>query len=441
MKEFEEDNLENFFRNRAEGDQYEFQKEDWDKMATKLDADDLAAGFGLGKYFWMAIGAAITSIIFLGYIQFTKSADPVIVTPISQVVETTTPVPQESQEALAIDNSEDAEQVNSVNKIAQQVQESAQKSINSTQIVIDKPRTHDSSSAIYIASDEQQKNVHNGVLTTNKTIEESKLVDRENKKTGIISQVPSKTANRNTATTPDSDILMAEAIRAPYLFYDIPIANPNLQKQPITDEGKLKRFYTLGLTAAIDFSSTSESQWGSPVLRLGLSAEYFITNRLSLGLGINISEKKYSAKGREYAPPKGFWTNGVVPDSTNASCQVLDIPLTLSYFQPVGHQGSIVFHAGLSSWFMLKEKYYYKYISNDPDLVKSWHGENENRYWFGIVNMAVSYEHVIHNRWSIMAGPYLNLPLVGVGHGNVELRSFGMRASLRLNKYKLPEIY
>ncbi|MCK5102925.1 MAG: hypothetical protein KAR17_08920 [Cyclobacteriaceae bacterium] len=66
--------------------------------------------------------------------------------------------------------------------------------------------------------------------------------------------------------------------------------------------------------------------------------------------------------------------------------------------------------------------------------------ENENRYWFGILNMAVSYEHILTNEWSYMVGPYVNLPLTGIGHGNVELRSFGTRASVRLNRYKLPGV-
>lgn len=440
MKEFEEDNLENFFRNRAESDQYEFQEEDWDKMASKLDAGNLAAGFGISKYFWMAIGAAITSILFLGYNQLNKSGDSEIVAPTTQLVETTSPASQESQKAVAIDRGKDAELTNSVNKIAQQAQETAQKSINSTQIAKDNPETHDSRNAKYIAGEGKQKNAQDGALTTNITIEESKITGRENKKTSIISQVPSRAANRNTDATPDSEILATEAIRAPYLFSDIPLAEPHLEKKKLSDEIKLKRFYTLSLTGAIDISSTRESEWGKPVLCLGLSAEYFIADRLSIGLGVNISEKKYSAKGREYAPPNGFWTNGVVPDSTNATCQVLDVPITLSYFQPVGNKGMIIFHAGMSSWFMLKEKYYYKYASNDPDLVKNWHGNNENRYWFGILNLAMSYEQMLNNKWSVAIGPYYNLPLTGVGHGNVELTSFGLRSSLKYNKYRLPKI-
>lgn len=153
-------------------------------------------------------------------------------------------------------------------------------------------------------------------------------------------------------------------------------------------------------------------------------------------MGVNISQKKYQARGSEYTPPKGFWTNGVVPDSLDAECSVLDIPLTLNYFTPWRKKGNVVLSAGVSSWVMLKENYWYKYKSNDPNLISWWGTENENKYWFSILNVSAAYEYKLNHQWSIAAGPYVNIPLKGVGHGQVKLTSFGLKAALRFTTYK-----
>ncbi len=199
----------------------------------------------------------------------------------------------------------------------------------------------------------------------------------------------------------------------------------------------LKKLYTLSLIGAMDATSTKSSEWGDATFRFGLSGEYYLGNRWSIGIGANLSKKKYQANGSEYSPPTGFWTNGVVPDSTNAICDVLDVPVTVNYFQPINKKSNLIISGGLSSWFMLKEEYWYKYKSNDPDLVSWWGGENENRYWFSVINLSVSYEYALTNKWSVAVGPYINIPLSGVGHGNVELKSFGLKGALRFNKFKL----
>ncbi|MCK5372238.1 MAG: hypothetical protein KAQ62_26940, partial [Cyclobacteriaceae bacterium] len=79
MTEYGRDNLENFFRKRAEDIQYEFREEDWVKMEANLDAAEGASGFVFSKYFWMAIGALLSSLLFLTYLKFSKPVDSEVV--------------------------------------------------------------------------------------------------------------------------------------------------------------------------------------------------------------------------------------------------------------------------------------------------------------------------------------------------------------------------
>lgn len=435
MEEYGRDNLENFFRKRAEGIQYEFREEDWKKMESKLDAAESASGFVFSKYFWMAIGALLTSLLFLFYLQLGKPEDSEVVTGITD----SSNIIQDKKGEKVLNDVKGGEQNLPSTKSGQGVsakEGGSEKDAGTMEIISSTPRNPQLSKV----SGKNEKKYNS----------ERKLITRNTMPAVILSE-QNKVKSPGKESTKDQyitrQILVPEAyglalsdafIQADYVFPEYYHPSPVQIVNPVNNKRRVRRFYTLGLVGAMDISTTKASSLGQPVMRFGLSAEYFITNRLSIGMGVNLSEKKYSAKGREYSPPKGFWTNGVVPDSTNAICQVLDIPVTISYYHPVGKKGSVIFHGGLSSWFMLREDYWYKYKSNDPDLVSWWGGENENRYWFGILNMAVSYEHILTNKWSFMLGPYANIPMTGIGHGNVELRSFGIRGSVRLNKYKLP---
>jgi hypothetical protein len=46
----------------------------------------------------------------------------------------------------------------------------------------------------------------------------------------------------------------------------------------------------------------------------------------------------------------------------------------------------------------------------------------------------------MNNRYSILAEPYLNIPLGGVGFGEVDLHSTGMKVTFKINRYKHSEI-
>ncbi len=432
MKEYEEDNLVNFFRNRAEGDQYDFREEDWVKMEAKLDAAEAASGFVFGKYFWIAVGVLLSSLLFLTYLQLIDPSDSEKVTVNTQTLETLLPSEKKiiSEDINNQDRAVSSVETNPESTAKIPVSEHGPESLKA------KGATNKSKQLIAKNTiNEKHQNTARGInknsyskvdptavwgSLSNNTPTDGQLVSNQAIIPALIMPIMPESTEQDIDVLPDYD-------RSQQIKIIIPT-----QEEIVT-----KRFYTLGLVGGLDISTTKASEWGKPVLRLGISGEYFITERLSIGVGVNLSEKKYSAKGREYSPPKGFWTNGVVPDSTNAICRILDVPVTLSYYLPVSKKGSIVFHGGLSSWFLLKENYWYKYASKDPDLVSWWGGNNENQYWFGILNVAVSYEYILNNKWSLLVGPYANFPLTGVGHGKVELRSFGLRTGIRLNKYKL----
>lgn len=388
------DNLENFFRKRAEGHSYQYREGDWRKLEAGLNA--LPIGIPLAsKLQWMATGALILAVLLaliwggskyfysplesglddIGNIQETQ---PYLETP--PVEET--PLNNNELEILNQDSNESANKGKIINK-------------KSTENILNTTR-----------------------FDTVKANEED--------------------AGQLTPAEPYVNTIFIKQSEPGIDYYFEPfILDVEMMDVSGEDIFEFKQTFVYSLVGAMDFSGTNQSGLGQPKFRYGLAIEYYLLPQMSIGMGVNFTQKTYSANGREYSPPKGFWTNGIVPETTNAKCQILDIPIMLNFFQPIKNKSGLAMQAGISSWFMLKEKYYYHYVDDDPDLVRKWYGENENKYVFGVINLSLAYTYQFNKIWSLMAGPYVNFPLTGIGHGNVNLKSVGVKSSLRLNKYKL----
>jgi hypothetical protein len=82
---------------------------------------------------------------------------------------------------------------------------------------------------------------------------------------------------------------------------------------------------------------------------------------------------------------------------------------------------------------MLREDYKYIYDSYDPNLRDGWHGKNENKHFFKVINLSAGYERKLNQRFSLQAEPFIKLPTTGVGYGRIKLLSTGLFMSVKFN--------
>ncbi|NMM47954.1 hypothetical protein [Marinigracilibium pacificum] len=163
--------------------------------------------------------------------------------------------------------------------------------------------------------------------------------------------------------------------------------------------------------------------------RMGFSIFLNVTNKWSIETGANISTKYYWAGSGNYTTG-GYYKD---PDKTYGTCEVLDIPLNVRYYFDNKGKTKWFVTTGISSWLMLEEEYEYYYNYNQYENPTGWYGENENYHWFGVLNLEVGLERSLSKRWSVSAIPYFNLPLKGVGNGQVRLISNGLKVALKFN--------
>ena len=192
----------------------------------------------------------------------------------------------------------------------------------------------------------------------------------------------------------------------------------------------------LGLTLGGESSATNRNNFSKPNWKFGAQVEYRFFKKYSASMGANFIRKKYGATGDDYNPENGAWLYGVSPSTVDAVCDILEVPVSISFFQYDNSENGFYSRVGLSSFFMLEEHYWYSYDEEIPGQINYWGGENENKHWFAIGEFSIGYQHYLRPKISVQIEPFIQIPLAGIGNGNVKLWSVGlnMKLNFQVNK-------
>lgn len=187
---------------------------------------------------------------------------------------------------------------------------------------------------------------------------------------------------------------------------------------------------SLSISAGPEFNSASSLIGGDPGFSAGLAFGLGITKKLSLQTGIHYSIKDYHTNNYAYK----FGNDRVqgLISGVDATCAVLEIPLLVSYRISENYKRSIDLNAGISSYFMLKEDYTFKYTPQSGIEDRFVERRNENRHFLSVVDLSATY-FIKLKKEQLHLGfePFVKIPLSGVGEGKVNLKSSGISLRLR----------
>jgi hypothetical protein len=181
----------------------------------------------------------------------------------------------------------------------------------------------------------------------------------------------------------------------------------------------------IGLQAGLDWGAPDFSTFSDPSWSTGIQLEYQYARNYFLSTGLTYNRKAYLAEGTQYEAPPGFWHGKPTPAEIKAVCDMLELPVRIGYHFKGYRQSGFFATAGLTSYLMLKESYDYAYDEVQNGQKPSWEGRRENQHWFGIGQFSVGYQKVISPRANLQVAPFIQVPLTGVGHGNVKLYTVG----------------
>ena len=191
---------------------------------------------------------------------------------------------------------------------------------------------------------------------------------------------------------------------------------------------------SLLLSFAPDFSATSLDRYSAPGKAFGAMIHYHAWTRWSFSAGIIKNTKQYTGDGEDYHPPAGYWkyyTNGIIPESIDGSCSILEFPVMVQYTISTSRKHRWLLGAGASSYLMQSESYRYRFEEPNPGAKEGWDSRSSSRFLFNMMNFTVGYEYQVVPGLMLGIEPYVKIPLEKIGWSNLKLYSTGASFTLR----------
>jgi hypothetical protein len=250
-----------------------------------------------------------------------------------------------------------------------------------------------------------------------KTIEVEALADTKNSRTQLnLEMLPTKSSqvvwkekklNLPQIKSSPSIKLVQKPERLPLLI--AMSVGKRYTKTPATKLGNGDDIYNFGLGYGLN-----------PKLALQVSGSYTIDN--------------YQAGYEDYFVYPGYWTRGIKPQSTKATCEMVNINLGINYYpNSLGRSGPFG-GLGLSSIYMLKEKYYYQISDPGSDIKRKWYGGGSEDL-LSHLTFNAGYYLRLHSRFGLTVNGNYELPLYGIGHGHIKMSGLALNVgtNIRLN--------
>ena len=201
---------------------------------------------------------------------------------------------------------------------------------------------------------------------------------------------------------------------------------------PASEKPAFKPGLSFSIFAGPDINGVNNLRNTGNGLSGGVALTYQIVPRLSISAGVAYAKKLYSTEFANYKPNTSY-TFPANPSLVDADCRVLDLPVNINYRVWKKKSNAIQVTAGLSSYLMLKEEYYFDYKYNTQGGPSHYETRNKNKHYLGVVNLSAGYEKALSKDLSVGVSPYLKLPITDIGYGNVRLESAGITTNLRFN--------
>lgn len=199
------------------------------------------------------------------------------------------------------------------------------------------------------------------------------------------------------------------------------------QPQPAKkSEEKTKKGFAanFGITASAgtDISYVNLGNPGKATFTYGAGLSYAAGKHLMVRSGFYVSKKVYAADPSEYG-------GTIYPYLTkiDGDCKVYEIPVSVSYNFGEKKKHNFFAGTGLSSFFMKKE--YYNYTYKAPGGSVYYYDktvDNKNKHVLSVLTFSGGYRYNVSRQVSLMAEPYVKLPLSGIGEGKIKLNSTGV---------------
>lgn len=108
-----------------------------------------------------------------------------------------------------------------------------------------------------------------------------------------------------------------------------------------------------------------------------------------------------------------------------------ELPVNFSYDFAAHKNLNWFVTTGVSSYFMHRELYNFKYEENGTVKETTNDYYHSSPDWFSVLNIGAGINVSMHNKYFLQVQPYYKIPISTIGKGNLSLSSGGINISLK----------
>ena len=199
---------------------------------------------------------------------------------------------------------------------------------------------------------------------------------------------------------------------------------------PFAVRGASRRFSWEG-SVREDLTTVGLSREVRSGTRLGLAALIAVDSRFRVRAGLTYGSRRYAAEWGSFSDPQGMFDGGPMPSLTDGVCRLVEAPLALN-FHPLGLNRSGWFvGGGLRFRFVLDESLDFSYGGGVEGVVQGM-DHVVRRFDVGAGELTGGYRFIASRRFAWSVGPALEIPLSGIGYGEVDVYTLGARFAFEL---------
>ena len=224
---------------------------------------------------------------------------------------------------------------------------------------------------------------------------------------------------------------------------ELPFNYPEFSLHPKTrsfDRGKLllpftkkksgfynKGFY-YGIVAGPGFNSIKNQEFKKAGWNIGLLGGYYFAKKFSVETGVLLSQKYYTTMGDHFSMKEigPAMPSAMKIMAVDGYSKMIEIPVLLRYDFIQNSRRSFFSSAGFSSYILTSEDNQYHTSMNGTEEMMYGTYKNNKRYFAASIDLGIGYAQNFGNKNNIRFQPYLQIPLKGVGVGDLQIMGAGL---------------
>lgn len=435
MDKMDERELDSIFQDGIQEQEFAYNPASWATMNDRLDKRDRNRKV---VFLLLFLGVSIAALVAYNFMQHESNTQ-------AGAAKENAEVPTDSEESVSIDAADlvDSKELAKIQTKREDMQQSLESKDSGTvtgkllAAEVGQTRNSESSPTLLavepvveypsntIAKDNYNNPAKLATVAKQESVEFGKGSDGfSSSKTFYIPTLPEK-ATQGTATL-NAEVILTKTLSP----YETDMANELVSPS--------RRFFVSAYVAP-EWSSINFLENARRGYRAGINFGIPLSKNLEMSIGVGLSHKNFIGTGKDYLM-EGGWKGNVMPMEMKSTCNIIDVPITIAYYLNGHDQNGFFFEGGVSNFFISKEWYGFEYDPEALDLLQVEEPVveitefNQNNHFVGVANLGIGYQKVLNSKYALQVIPYTQIPLTGIGSGQVNLNSSGVKILFKFSK-------